>query len=178
MQKVRNEDLGRKTIGQFKNAAKTPIVIVLDNVRSALNVGSVFRTADAFLLEAIFLCGITATPPNKEIHKSALGATDTVTWKYYAQTLDAIAELQQAGYKIASIEQAEQNTRLDKFFPSLNEKTALVFGHEINGVNQQVVNASDLCIEIPQHGHKHSLNIAVCAGIVVWDLFCKMVLRK
>ncbi|MEO8149529.1 MAG: RNA methyltransferase [Bacteroidia bacterium] len=178
MQKIKNEELERKSVDEFKEAQKTPIIVVLDNVRSALNVGSIFRTADAFIIEAIYLCGITATPPNKEIQKSALGATDTVAWKYFENTMMAIDELKKSGFKIASVEQARGSVMLNDFNPKADEKIALVFGHEVEGVKQEVVNASDLCLEIPQHGHKHSLNISVCSGVVIWDLFCKMILAK
>jgi 23S rRNA (guanosine2251-2'-O)-methyltransferase len=178
VQKIKNEELERKSVDEFRDAKKTPIIIVLDNVRSALNVGSVFRTADAFLVEAIYLCGITATPPNKEIHKSALGATDTVNWKYFENTLVAIEELKKSGYKIASVEQANGSIMLNKFKPIANEKIAVIFGHEVEGVQQEIINASDICIEIPQHGHKHSLNISVCSGVVIWHLFSKMILAK
>jgi tRNA G18 (ribose-2'-O)-methylase SpoU len=178
VQKIANEDLGRKSIDEFKEASKTPIIVVLDNVRSALNVGSVFRTADAFLIEAVYLCGITACPPNKEINKSALGATETVAWSYFENTMTAIEDLKKSGYKIASVEQAKGSIMLNNFNPQTGEKIALVFGHEVEGVKQEVINASDVCIEIPQHGHKHSLNISVCNGVVVWDLFCKMILKK
>lgn len=178
MQKIANEDLGRKSIDEFKEAFKTPVIVVLDNVRSALNVGSVFRTADAFLIEAVYLCGITACPPNKEINKSALGATETVTWKYFENTLEAIADLKNDGYKIASVEQTEGSVLLNNYHPNVAEKLALVFGHEVDGVHQDVINVSDVCIEIPQHGHKHSLNISVCNGIVVWDIFNKMILKN
>lgn len=178
MQKIKNEELERKSIDEFKEAKKTPIIVVLDNVRSALNVGSVFRTADAFLIEAVYLCGITATPPNKDIQKSALGSTDTVTWKYFENTITAIEELKKSGYKIASVEQVKGSVMLNDFHPQKAEKIALVFGHEVEGVKQEVISASDLYLEIPQHGHKHSLNISVCNGIVIWDLFCKMVLNN
>lgn len=177
MQKIPNQDLGRKTIDEFKSASKTPLIVVLDNVRSALNVGSVFRTADAFLLEAVYLCGITACPPNKEINKSALGATDSVAWKYFESTAVAISELKSNGYKIASIEQAEGSVMLHNYHATTSEKLAIVFGHEVEGVNQEIINSSDVCIEIPQHGHKHSLNVSVCNGIVVWDIFSKMILK-
>ena len=178
MQKTANEELGRKSVDEFKDAAKTPIIVVLDNVRSALNVGSVFRTADAFLIEAVYLCGITATPPNKEINKSALGATDTVAWRYFENTLTAIEELKKEDYTIASVEQAKGSIMLNDFYHKAGEKIAVVLGHEVEGVKQEVINASDVCLEIPQHGHKHSLNISVCSGIVIWDLFCKMILKK
>jgi len=174
MRKLLNEELNRKTIDEFKNAAKTPIIIVLDNVRSLNNVGSVFRTADAFLVEAIYLCGITGTPPNKDIQKTALGSTETVLWKHYANTIDAVNELKQNGYKVLAIEQAESAIMLNEFKPEENEKLAIVFGNEVKGVQQEVMDVSDGVLEIPQVGTKHSLNIAVSVGVVVWDLFLKL----
>lgn len=170
MRKLRNEELGRKTIEEFKNAEKLPVVVVLDNIRSALNVGSVFRTADAFLLEGVCLCGITATPPNPEIHKSALGGEFTVSWNYFENTLMAIDELKTKGYKIYSVEQADNSISLPDFKIDKTMKYALVFGHEVDGVDQEVIQKSDGCIEIPQWGSKHSLNISVSAGIVMWDV--------
>ena len=169
-----NEELPRLSKEEFKEQQKTPVVIVLDNVRSHLNVGSVFRTADAFLIEAIYLCGITGVPPHRDIHKTALGATDTVAWKYFQSTLEAISELKNDGYKIISIEQAERATMLNEFIPQIGEKYAVVFGNEVEGVEQSVVSVSDIVIEIPQYGMKHSLNIAVSAGVVMWDLVCKI----
>ena len=174
MRKLLNEELPRLSKDEFKEQAKTPVVIVLDNVRSHLNVGSIFRTADAFLLEAIYLCGITGVPPHRDIHKSALGATETVAWKHFSTTGEAIGELKKKNYKIISIEQAEWATMLDEFVPVKGEKYAVVFGNEVEGVNQEIVSASDVVIEIPQYGMKHSLNIAVSVGVVIWDLVCKM----
>lgn len=174
MRKLLNEELNRKTIEEFKNAPKTPIIIVLDNVRSLNNVGSVFRTADAFLIEAIYLCGITGTPPNKDIQKTALGSTETVQWKQFINPLDAIHELKQNSYKIYAIEQTESAIMLNDFKPQENEKMAIVFGNEVKGVQQEIIDSSDGVIEIPQTGTKHSLNIAVSVGIVVWDLFLKV----
>lgn len=174
MRKLLNQELPRLTPTAFKTQAKTPIVLVLDNVRSHLNVGSVFRTADAFLLEAVYLCGITGVPPHRDIHKTALGATETVAWKYFSTTAEAIAELAAAQYLIASVEQAENATMLHQFFPEQNKKYALVFGNEVEGVAQPIVSRSDSVIEIPQYGTKHSLNIAVSAGIVVWDMLSKL----
>ena len=170
MRKLLNEELPRLTPEEFKAEEKTPIVIVLDNVRSHLNVGSVFRTADAFLIEAIWLCGITGTPPHRDIHKTALGATDTVAWHHSYSTIEAIHELKRNSYKIISIEQAEHAKMLHQFKPEPKQKYAVVFGNEVDGVEQEVVTASDLIIEIPQLGTKHSLNIAVSAGIVIWQL--------
>jgi 23S rRNA (guanosine2251-2'-O)-methyltransferase len=174
MRKLLNEELNRKSVNEFKQSSKTPIIVVLDNVRSLNNVGSVFRTADAFLIEAIYLCGITGTPPNKDIQKTALGSTDTVVWKHFASTLDAVNELKQNNYKVLSIEQTESATMLNDFTPAKGEKLAIIFGNEVKGVQQEVIDASDGVIEIPQAGTKHSLNIAVSAGVVMWDLFQKV----
>jgi len=170
MRKLRNEELGRKTIEEFKNAQKLPIIVVLDNVRSALNVGSAFRSSDAFLIEGVCLCGITATPPNPEIHKSALGGEFTVSWKHFEKTIEAVEELRQNGYKIYAVEQTEGSLSLPNFKVDKNEKYALIFGHEVDGVDQSVISVCDGCIEIPQWGSKHSLNISVSAGIVLWDV--------
>lgn len=172
--KLENKELNRKTVEEFKQADKTPIIIVLDNVRSLNNVGSVFRTADAFLIEAIYLCGITGTPPNKDIQKTALGSTETVAWKYYKTALEAVADLKQNGYAVYAIEQAENSLMLNDFKPAENSKLAIVFGNEVKGVQQEVIDASAGVIEIPQVGTKHSINIAVSVGIVVWDLFGKI----
>ena len=174
MRKLANEELERKSVAEFKDAVKTPIVIVLDNVRSLNNVGSVFRTADAFLIEAIYLCGITGSPPHKEIQKTALGATETVAWKYFKTTIEAIADLNKNNYKVYAIEQAENATILSNFIPTKNERLAVIFGNEVKGVEQEAIDASEGVIEIPQVGTKHSLNIAVSVGIVVWDLFQKI----
>lgn len=174
MRKLLNEELNRKTIDEFKQSSKTPIIVVLDNVRSLHNVGSVFRTADAFLVESLYLCGITGTPPNKEIQKTALGSTDTVNWSYFKTTIEAIQQLKQKDFKVYAIEQADASIGLDQFKPDIDKKIAIVFGHEVKGVEQNVVNLCDGVIEIPQVGTKHSLNIAVSAGIVIWDLFLKL----
>jgi len=171
MRKLKNEELGRLTVEEFKQTHKTPIAIVLDNIRSLNNIGSVFRTGDGFCIEKVYLCGITATPPNKDIHKTALGATESVAWKYEEDTMNAIMELKNEGFKILSVEQAEGSTKLHEFKVNANEKYALVFGHEVKGVAQNVLDASDICIEIPQYGTKHSFNISVSVGIVLWDLF-------
>ncbi len=173
MRKLKNEELGRKSVDEFKSSEKIPLLIVMDNVRSLNNIGSIFRTADAFLLEGIYLCGITAAPPHREIHKTALGATDTVSWKYFKETTDAINDLKREGYTVIAIEQAEQSIPLDKFIPDINKKYAVIFGHEINGIADQVMPLVDACIEVPQAGYKHSLNIAVCAGIVAWHFFTR-----
>lgn len=175
MRKLANEELNRKSLEEFKESSKTPIVIVLDNVRSLNNVGSVFRTADAFLLEAVYLCGITGTPPNKEIQKTALGATESVEWKHTGTTLEAVQQLKTEGYTICAIEQAESAIFLNAFIPVKGQKLAVIFGNEVKGVEQAVIDESDCVIEIPQVGTKHSLNIAVSVGIVVWDLFRKVV---
>lgn len=162
-------ELNRKSVEEFKQAEKNPFVIVLDNVRSQNNIGSIFRTADAFLAESIILCGITSIPPNKEIHKTALGATESVRWEYLENTLDAITRLKREGYITICFEQAENSLSLAAFHPEAGKKYALVFGNEVHGVLQEVVDACDLCVEIPQFGTKHSLNIAVSAGIAVWE---------
>jgi 23S rRNA (guanosine2251-2'-O)-methyltransferase len=170
MRKLQNRELGRKTIDQFKKTEKAPFVIVLDNVRSHSNVGSIFRTADAFLTEAIYLCGITSTPPHREIQKTALGSTESVTWKYFSKTSDAINELKKNGYIVLAIEQAEGSTELQNLIIEKKQKYALVFGHEVNGVDQEIVNSCDFCVEIPQFGTKHSFNIAISVGIVLWEV--------
>ena len=173
MEKLKNKDLQRINIEAFKSAEKTPITIVLDNVRSAINVGSVFRTSDAFLIENIILCGITATPPNKEIRKAALGSTDSVTWKYVKNTTDAVQQLIKEGYYIVGIEQANKSTLLNEF--ELPKKPiAIIMGNEVNGVDQQAIDLCNEVIEIPQFGTKHSLNIAVTTSIVIWDLWGKL----
>lgn len=174
MRKLLNEELDRLSVEAYKKVDKIPLVVVLDNVRSLNNIGSVFRTADAFRLEGIYLCGITATPPHREIHKTALGATESVNWEYREESADAIAELKNQGYWIFSVEQAEGSVMLHKVVLEGHQKYAIVFGHEIRGVEQKVVDMSDHCIEIPQHGTKHSLNISVAAGIVIWELFRKL----
>ena len=174
MRKLKNEELGRISVDEFKEATKTPIIIVLDNVRSLNNVGSVFRTADAFLIEAVYLCGITGTPPNKEIQKTALGATESISWKYFKNTLDAVEELKKDDFLVYAIEQAESAIMLNNFMPSRKQKIAIIFGNEVKGVEQEVIDASTDVIEIPQVGTKHSLNIAVSVGIVMWDLYLKI----
>ncbi len=174
MRKLENSELERKSIDDFKLAKKTPIIIVLDDIRSLHNIGSVFRTSDAFLIEKIYLCGITATPPNKEIHKTALGATETVVWEHNKNVLDVIANLKEEKVFVYAIEQVENAIFLNDFLPISNKKYALVFGNEVYGVSQEAIKICDGCIEIPQIGTKHSLNISVSAGIVVWDLFQKL----
>jgi tRNA G18 (ribose-2'-O)-methylase SpoU len=163
------DELNRKSPEEFRRAEKIPVIVVLENVRSAYNVGSVFRTADAFLLEAIYLCGYTAFPPHKEIRKTALGAEDTVTWKHFKKAEEAIAELRASGYGIHAVEQVENSTLLHRFSPS-DKKIAVVFGNEVTGVEQSTIELCDGCIEIPQLGMKHSLNIAVAAGVVLWEM--------
>ncbi len=174
MRKLKNSELDRLSIEDFKTAEKTPIIIVLDNIRSLNNIGSVFRTSDAFLVEKIYLCGITATPPHKDIHKTALGSTDTVAWEHVENTIDLVEKLKSENVTICSIEQAENATMLNDFNVENNKKYALVFGNEVKGVAQNVINNSDAVIEIPQYGTKHSLNISVSCGVVVWDLFAKL----
>lgn len=174
MRKLKNSELDRLSVDAFKQAQKTPIIIVLDNIRSLNNIGSVFRTGDAFLIEKIYLCGITATPPHKDIHKTALGSTETVNWEYAKNTLSIIEKLKTEGVKVCSIEQAVNAVMLNDFKVAPQTKYALVFGNEVKGVTQNVVNASDMVIEIPQYGTKHSLNISVSCGVVVWDVFCKL----
>ncbi len=174
MRKLLNEELNRLEVEAFKRADKIPVVIVLDNVRSMNNIGSVFRTADAFRVQSLFLCGITAVPPHKEIHKTALGATESVDWKYFEHTQDALEELRKKDYLVCSIEQAEQSIMLESFPVQEGQEYALVFGHEIRGVEQAIVDMSDHSIEIPQFGTKHSLNISVSAGIVIWEFFRKL----
>jgi 23S rRNA (guanosine2251-2'-O)-methyltransferase len=178
MRKLSNPELNRKSVGDFRIAPKAPFILVLDNVRSMNNVGSVFRTADAFIIEAVWLCGITATPPHREIQKTALGATESVAWRYFSTTVEAIKELKEKGYVIISVEQADGAVSLDSYAPAAGERYALVFGHEINGVSEEVVNMSDTCIEIPQYGTKHSFNVAVSAGIVLWELTGKITRNK
>lgn len=174
MRKLENSELERKSIDAFKESEKTPLILVLDDIRSLHNIGSVFRTADAFLIEKIYLCGITATPPNKEIHKTALGATETVTWEHHENVLEVIANLKKENVTTLAIEQVESAIFLQNFEVEKNQKYALIFGNEVFGVSQEAVSLCDGCIEIPQLGTKHSLNISVSAGIVVWDLFKKL----
>jgi len=174
MRKLLNQELNRKTVEEFQISEKFPIVVVLDNVRSLHNVGSVFRTGDAFLVSEILLCGITGKPPHAEIHKTALGATETVRWQHFEKTEYAIQYLREKQFKIFCLEQAEQSTFLQNFEPQKEGKYAFVFGHEIRGVDQQIINLSDGCIEIPQFGTKHSFNLSVSAGILLWDYYAKM----
>lgn len=174
MRKLANDELERLTIEDYKKAKKTRLIIVLDNIRSLNNIGSVFRTADAFLIEKIYLCGITAKPPHKDIHKTALGATESVAWEYRESTMELVKELQSKDVKVITIEQAENATMLNDFSVANEQTYALVFGNEVKGVAQEVVSKSDVVIEIPQFGTKHSLNISVSAGVVVWDFWSKL----
>ena len=174
MRKLKNSELERLAVKEFKRAKKTPLIVILDNIRSLNNIGSVFRTSDAFLIEKIYLCGITAKPPHKDIHKTALGATDSVEWEHVEDTIELVKKLQAEGILVASIEQAENSVQLQNFTPSKNKKLAIIFGNEVKGVQQQIVSISDYCIEIPQYGTKHSLNISVSCGVVLWELFNKM----
>ncbi|HLO56968.1 MAG TPA: RNA methyltransferase [Saprospiraceae bacterium] len=169
MRKLKLEELDRVSIDEYKSAAKIPVVAVLDNIRSAMNVGSVFRTADAFAIEKIIICGISATPPNREITKTAIGATESVVWEYIENVSDAVAQLKNEGYTIAGIEQTDASVLLTDYTFN-TEKIAVVFGNEVDGVSDEVINELDVCIEIPQFGTKHSLNVSVCAGIVLWEL--------
>lgn len=168
--KLLNSELGRLSKEEFREKEKLPVVIVLDNVRSQHNIGAAFRSADAFSAEKIFLCGICAIPPTAEIHKSALGAEDSMSWSYFENTEDAVKKLKADGYVIVSVEQTENSTMLDKLEPRLNEKYAFVFGNEVKGVGQEVVNMSDIVVEIPQTGTKHSLNVSVSIGIILWEI--------
>ena len=174
MKKLRTIEMQRLTVEEFREAEKLSLVVVLDDVRSMHNVGSVFRTGDAFRIEAVYLCGITSTPPSSEIHKTALGAEDSVAWHYYHTALEAVESLKAEGYEILSIEQAHGSTMLQDFTPLSDKKYAVVFGNEVKGVHQEVVDASDGCLEIPQFGTKHSLNVSVTAGIVIWH-FAKVI---
>lgn len=171
MRKLMNEELERLAVDEYKESKKIPVLAVLDNIRSQNNIGSIFRTADAFRMEGLILCGITAKPPHREIHKTALGATESVDWEYRENTTEAILELKEKGYRVLSVEQVEGAVNLDQLKLLSDQKYALVFGHEIRGVEQKVVDLSDQCIEIPQYGTKHSLNISVAAGIVIWEVF-------
>jgi 23S rRNA (guanosine2251-2'-O)-methyltransferase len=178
MRKLLNKELERKSIDEFRKSEKSPFIIVLDNVRSQSNIGSIFRTSDAFLTEAIYLCGITARPPHREIQKTALGATESVAWKYYQKTSDAVEELKKSGYLILGIEQAEGSIELQNMRIEKDRKYALIFGNEIDGVDQEIINICDHCIEIPQFGTKHSFNIAISVGIVLWELNKKLSFSK
>lgn len=174
MRKLKITELNRINAEEFKEARKLPLIVVLDEIRSLHNIGSVFRTSDAFRIESIYLCGITATPPHPEMHKTALGAEYTVDWKYFKNTLDAVDKLKKDGYIVYSIEQAEGSIMLDELQLDSTKKYAIIMGNEVKGVKQEVINNSDACIEIPQYGTKHSLNVSVTTGIVIWDFFNKL----
>ena len=174
MRKLKITELNRINVDEFKEAKKLPLIVVLDEIRSLHNIGSVFRTSDAFRIESIYLCGITATPPHPELHKTALGAEFTVDWKYFKNTLDAVDMLKTSGYIVYSIEQAEGSTMLNDLKLDQSKKYAIVMGNEVKGVQQEVIDNSDGCIEIPQYGTKHSLNVSVTTGIVIWDFFNKL----
>ncbi|MFI5159510.1 MAG: RNA methyltransferase [Sphingobacteriales bacterium] len=173
--KLKLDELNRASIDEFKAQDKLPVAVVLDNVRSMNNIGSIFRTSDGFAVEQICLCGITAQPPHRDIEKTALGATQSIAWTYYETPVEAIEQLRKDGYKIIAIEQAENSLMLNTFTPQKTEKYALIFGNEVNGVSDEAMGLIDACIEIPQFGTKHSFNIVVSAGIVLWDFFVKMV---
>lgn len=174
MKKLILDELNRKNVEEFKEAEKTPLIIILDDIRSLHNIGSVFRTADAFLIEKIYLCGITAVPPNKEIHKTALGATESVDWEYVKDISELITRLKAEKVQIIAAEQTDRSVLLTDFVPEKKQKYALVLGNEVKGVQLEVIRSSDVVLEIPQHGTKHSLNVSVCAGIMVWDLYSKI----
>ena len=178
MRKLKITEMNRLTVDEFKQAAKIPLVVVLDDVRSLHNVGAVFRTSDAFRVERVCLCGITAVPPQPEIHKTALGAEDSVDWTYYKDAADAVRELQGGGYTVYAVEQAEGSTMLQHFRPEPDGRYAVVLGNEVKGVRQDVVDLCDGCLEIPQYGTKHSLNVSVTAGIVIWEMAKKLVLNE
>lgn len=173
MKKLKLEDLGRISVDAFKESEKLPFCIVLDNIRSLHNVGSAFRTADAFRIEKIYLTGITGTPPNREIRKTALGATESVVWEYVSNSVDIVKQLKGDGYTIIVVEQTTESVALQNFVPERNKKYCLVFGNEVHGVSEPVISLADIALEIPQTGTKHSLNISVCLGIVVWEMFKK-----
>lgn len=174
MRKLKNEELNRLSIENYKEAEKMPVVLVLDNIRSLNNIGSIFRTADAFRIDRIFLCGITATPPHREIHKTALGATESVDWEYFKSAKEAVEKLKDKQYQILAIEQADNSILLNQFQPKKRVKLALVFGNEVRGVDERIIGIADSCIEIPQSGTKHSFNVSVSVGIVLWDISLKL----
>jgi len=177
MKKLRTIEMQRLSVYEFKQAEKLPLIVVLDDVRSMHNVGSVFRTGDAFRIEAVYLCGITSTPPNAEIHKTALGAEDSVEWKYFNNALDAVEFLKADGYEVYSVEQAHGSTMLQEFIPKYNNRYAVILGNEVKGVHQEVIDVSDGCLEIPQFGTKHSMNVSVTAGIIIWH-FAQIIINK
>lgn len=177
MKKLRTIEMQRLSVYEFKQAEKLPLIVVLDDVRSMHNVGSVFRTGDAFRIEAVYLCGITSTPPNAEIHKTALGAEDSVEWKYFDTVLEAVEVLKADGYEVYSVEQAHGSTMLQEFIPKYNNRYAVILGNEVKGVHQEVIDVSDGCLEIPQFGTKHSMNVSVTAGIIIWH-FAQIIINK
>ena len=174
MRKLSNDELNRLEVAEFKKARKNPVVVVLDNIRSLNNIGSAFRTADAFLVEAVYLCGITASPPHRDIHKTALGATESVHWEYFETTEEAVNQLLQKQYKVIAVEQADESQELHRFGYEAGQKYAFVFGNEVKGVQDRVIQDVDAVVEIPQFGTKHSLNISVSIGIVLWDYWFKI----
>lgn len=174
MKKLKNSELNRISIEEYKAAEKTPFIVVLDNIRSLNNIGSIFRTCDGFRLEAVYLCGISAQPPHRDIQKTALGATESVPWKYFEKTVDAIHFLKSKNYQVYAVEQAEGSLKLGDFIPDFSKKTALIFGNEVKGVQQEAIDISDACIEIPQQGTKHSFNISISVGIVLWEMSQKL----
>ena len=178
MKKLRTIEMQRLSVNEFREAEKLPLIVVLDDVRSMHNVGSVFRTGDAFRIEAVYLCGITSTPPMAEIHKTALGAEDSVTWRYFSNAMEAVEALKADGYEVYSVEQAHGSTMLHDFTPIYNNRYAVIFGNEVKGVHQEVVDASDGCLEIPQFDTKHSMNVSVTAGIVIWHFAKNLLLNK
>ena len=178
MRKIRTIEMQRLSIEEFKEADKLPLIVVLDDVRSMYNVGSVFRTCDAFPVEAVYLCGISCTPPATEIHKTALGAEDSVNWKYFKTALEAVDELKKEGYQVLSVEQVEHSTKLQTFIPQEGQRYAVILGNEVKGVHQEVVDASDGCLEIPQLGTKHSMNVSVTAGIIIYKFAEILMLRN
>ncbi|MBR2291469.1 MAG: RNA methyltransferase [Prevotella sp.] len=178
MKKLRTIEMQRLSVDEFREAEKLPLIVVLDDVRSMHNVGSVFRTGDAFRIEAVYLCGITSTPPMAEIHKTALGAEDSVSWRYFKDVMEAVESLKADGYEVYSVEQAHGSTMLQDFTPIINKKYAVILGNEVKGVHQEVVDASDGCLEIPQFGTKHSMNVSVTAGIIIWHFAKHLMLNN
>ncbi len=174
MKKLKNSELNRISVDEYKDAEKTPFIVILDNIRSLSNIGSVFRTGDGFRIEAVYLCGITAQPPHREIQKTALGATESVDRKYFEKTTEAITELKESGYQVFAVEQAENSHKLGEFAPDFSKKCAFIFGNEVKGVQQNAIDISDGCLEIPQYGTKHSFNISITAGIVLWEMFQRL----
>lgn len=175
MKKFTTQEIERLSVGEFKEQEKLPVVVVLDNIRSQHNIGSVFRTSDAFRIESLHLCGITATPPSREIHKTALGATESVDWKYFATTAESLKSLKDLGYVIVAVEQASESVKVHEYIPKEGQKTAIILGNEVHGVDDDIMDMADICVEIPQYGTKHSLNVAVSAGIVLWEFIKKRI---